>query len=79
MIIDTPLSRLDRTHRKSLIRDYVPNASAQVILLCTDSELTPDLDELVSPFVARRYEIGVSGERRRTEVQERSPEDVYAH
>ena len=60
MIIDTPLSRLDRAHRKSLMRDYVPEASRQIILLCTDSELTPDLDKLISPFVARRYEIGVS-------------------
>ncbi len=79
MIIDTPLSRLDRAHRKSLMRDYVPEASRQIILLCTDSELTPDLDKLISPFVARRYEIGVSLGDRRTRVTPRAPEAAYAH
>ena len=79
MIIDTPLSRLDRAHRISLMRDYVPEASRQIILLCTDSELTPDLDKLISPFVARRYEIGVSQGDFRTHVTPRAPEAVYAH
>ena len=79
MIIDTPLSRLDRAHRKSLMRDYVPEASRQIILLCTDSELTPDLDKLISPFVARRYEIGVSVGDRRTCVTPRAPDAAYAH
>jgi len=79
MIIDTPLSRLDRTHRQALMSDYVPEASRQVILLCTDSELTPDLDELVSPYVARRYEIGVADGDRRTQVTARAHEVVYAH
>ena len=79
MIIDTPLSRLDRAHRKSLMRDYVPEASRQVILLCTDSELTPDLEKLISPYVARRYEIGVPQGDRRTHVMLRAPETAYAH
>ena len=79
MIIDTPLSRLDQAHRKSLMRDYVPEASRQIILLCTDSELTPDLDKLISPFVARRYDIGVSLGGHRTRVTPRAPEAAYAH
>lgn len=79
MIIDTPLSRLDRAHRKSLMRDYMPEASRQLILLCTDSELTPDLDKLISPYVARRYEIGVSLDDHRTHITLHSPEVVNAH
>ncbi len=79
MIIDTPLSRLDQAHRKSLMRDYVPVASRQIILLCTDSELTPDLDKLISPFVARRYEIGVSLSDHRTHITPHSPDVVNAH
>jgi DNA sulfur modification protein DndD len=79
MIIDTPLSRLDRAHRRALIKDYVPNASRQVILLCTDTELTSDLDKLVSPHVARRYEIGVDQGNRWTEIVEQAPEAAYAH
>ena len=79
VIIDTPLSRLDRAHRKSLMRDYVPEASRQIVLLCTDSELTPDLDKLISPFVARRYEIGVFQGNRQSHVTPRAPGAVYAH
>lgn len=79
IIIDTPLSRLDRTHRTALMRDYVPEASRQIILLCTDSELTPELDKLVSPHVVRRYEIGVSDGNRRTQVTSRAKETAYAH
>ncbi len=79
IIIDTPLSRLDRTHRKALMRDYVPVASSQVIMLCTDSELTPDLDKLISPHVARRYEISVTGNKLKTDIDEKITDLVYAH
>ena len=79
MIIDTPLSRLDRMHQNSFMRDYVPEASQQIILLCTDSELTPDLDKLISPFVARRYEIGVFQGDRQTQVMPREPAELYAN
>lgn len=68
VIIDTPLSRLDRKHRRALMKDYVPSASDQVILLCTDTELTPDLADLVAPHVAKTYKIGVGEDLRRTSI-----------
>lgn len=39
VIIDTPLSRLDSAHRKSLVTTYFPNASDQTIILSTDTEI----------------------------------------
>ena len=39
VIIDTPLSRLDSAHRTSLIQTYFPQASEQIIILSTDSEI----------------------------------------
>jgi len=37
--IDTPLGRLDSSHRTNLIERYFPTASHQVILLSTDTEI----------------------------------------
>jgi DNA sulfur modification protein DndD len=37
--IDTPLSRLDSSHRHNLVERYFPTASHQVILLSTDTEI----------------------------------------
>jgi DNA sulfur modification protein DndD len=37
--IDTPLGRLDSSHRHNLIERYFPTASHQVILLSTDTEI----------------------------------------
>lgn len=37
--IDTPLGRLDSSHRTNLVERYFPHASNQVILLSTDTEI----------------------------------------
>ncbi len=39
VIIDTPLSRLDSLHRKTMVSVYFPKASDQTIILSTDSEI----------------------------------------
>lgn len=66
LVIDTPLSRLDRTHRSRIIEQYLGGASHQVILLCTDSELTDDIEQQLQPFVSRAYELGVPASSRST-------------
>jgi DNA sulfur modification protein DndD len=57
IIVDTPLGRLDSDHRQRLIERYFPQASHQVVLLSTDTEIDAQLYEDLEPAVARTYRL----------------------
>jgi len=57
VVIDTPLGRLDRSHRDRLLERYFPHASHQVILLSTDTEIDAPSREALHPFVGREYRL----------------------
>lgn len=54
-IIDTPLGRLDSSHRRHLIERYFPNASHQVLLLSTDEEIVGPYYASLKPYISRSY------------------------
>ncbi len=54
-IIDTPLGRLDSSHRRHLVERYFPFASHQVLLLSTDQEIVGKYHDALKPFIARSY------------------------
>jgi len=54
-IIDTPLGRLDSSHRGRLVESYFPHASHQVILLSTDEEITGEYYNALQPYIGREY------------------------
>jgi DNA sulfur modification protein DndD len=54
-VIDTPLSRLDSKHRGTLVQNYFPTASHQVILLSTDEEVVGTYLDRLHPSVGRYY------------------------
>jgi DNA sulfur modification protein DndD len=54
-VIDTPLGRLDSSHRKHLIERYFPNASHQVLLLSTDEEIVGPYYKALRPYISRTY------------------------
>jgi DNA sulfur modification protein DndD len=56
-IIDTPMARLDSEHRLHLIERYFPNASHQVIILSTDTEVDQDFYAKLRPHIARAYHL----------------------
>jgi DNA sulfur modification protein DndD len=56
-IIDTPLGRLDSSHRRHLLERYFPVASHQVILLSTDEEIDENSLESLEPYISRRYHL----------------------
>ncbi len=69
--IDTPLGRLDSSHRQNLVERYFPAASHQVILLSTDTEIGEvEVEQLrASEAIAREYLLKYdSGDRQTTIV-----------
>ncbi len=57
IIVDTPLGRLDNDHRERLVQHYFPQASHQVVLLSTDTEIDADLYADLAPTIARAYHL----------------------
>ena len=69
VIIDTPLSRLDSSHRKSLIDTYFPQASDQTIILSTDSEIDQKYYRLMKSNVGDEYTLHYDEESKSTTIK----------
>jgi DNA sulfur modification protein DndD len=69
-IIDTPMARLDSAHRQHLVERYFPNASHQVIVLSTDTEVERDYFEQLRPRLARSYHLSYDDTDRSTRVED---------
>ena len=55
--IDTPLGRLDSSHRVHLVERYLPFASHQVLLFSTDEEIIGEYYERLKPWVGLTYQL----------------------
>ncbi len=55
MVIDTPLGRLDIENQILILKEFYPNASKQVIMLPTPSELRAEEFELLNKHISDRY------------------------
>ena len=69
--IDTPLGRLDSSHRQNLIERYFPAASHQVILLSTDTEIAEkEINSLrEQDAIAREYLLKYDPKQRQTRIE----------
>ncbi|MBG1242995.1 DNA sulfur modification protein DndD [Nostoc sp. NZL] len=69
--IDTPLGRLDSSHRSNLVERYFPSASHQVILLSTDTEIGKKEVETLreNEAIAREYLLKYDSTTRQTTIQ----------
>ncbi|MBN3960696.1 DNA sulfur modification protein DndD [Nostoc sp. NMS8] len=69
--IDTPLGRLDSSHRNNLVERYFPSASHQVILLSTDTEIGKKEVETLreNEVIAREYLLKYDSSTRQTTIQ----------
>ena len=69
-IIDTPLGRLDTSHRTNLVTSYFPDVSHQVILLSTNEEIVGKHYRAMEPFISHKYLLTHDGEEKGTRVIE---------
>jgi DNA sulfur modification protein DndD len=69
-VIDTPMARLDATHRRNLVERYFPNASHQVVILSTDTEVDRDYYAALQPHITRAYHLNYDEEVRVTVAEE---------
>jgi len=70
IIIDTPLGRLDSHHRDKLINNYFPQASHQVIILSTDTEVDMRFYDDLKKHVSHSYHINYDETEGYSKIQE---------
>ena len=54
-MLDTPLARLDVSHRDNMIEKFFPYASHQVVIFSTDSEISEQYYQQLLPNLSRSY------------------------
>lgn len=55
LVVDTPLGRLDSTHRANILKYWISNKKRQVILLSQDKEIDRETFASMEPNVAMTY------------------------
>lgn len=71
VMIDTVMGVLDEESREVMLEEYFPNLANQVILLCTTSEIRPDIDvKKLSAFVSKSYTLRRDPALQKTDVEE---------
>lgn len=69
VIIDTPMGRLDSSHRMNFVTKYLPNASHQVMVLSTDTEIVGKYLESLNGSIGQRYLLEYDEIKQHTEVK----------
>lgn len=70
IVVDTPLGRLDGSHRINLVSRYFPHASHQVIVLSTDEEIDAGLLGHLKPYIAHSYLLEYQEDQKHSTVRE---------
>jgi DNA sulfur modification protein DndD len=69
LLIDTPIARLDKSHRENFINKFLSEVSNQVLLFVTDAELNEADEENYAPLTSHFYELEFQKQEGYTEVQ----------
>ncbi|HSW63855.1 MAG TPA: DNA sulfur modification protein DndD [Dissulfurispiraceae bacterium] len=70
VIIDAPMGRLDSSHRLNFVAQYLPNASHQVIVLSTDTEIVGPYLQYLAGHIGQTYLLDHDEEQKQTKIRE---------
>lgn len=70
-LIDTPLARLDRSNRQSVVQEFLPHVGEQVVLFVTNTELTKNLRTILEPHIAKNYMLRFDKRSGRSSIKEK--------
>lgn len=68
-VLDTLLGRLDLEHKTSVINKLVPKFGKQIMILSTNSEITDNLFQNLSPYIANYYTLNFDQSEERTKIE----------
>jgi DNA sulfur modification protein DndD len=68
-IIDTPLGRLDSHHRDNILNIFFPNASHQMLIFSTDTEVDRKNFEILKPHISSTFHLEHSDKEKNTKVK----------
>lgn len=66
VVVDTPLARLDRSHREALIHNFFAKVSHQVLVLSTDEEVEGSVHTALEEHMSREYALTFDDDSRRS-------------
>ena len=69
-VIDTPMGRLDEKHRMNLAENYFHQASHQVVILSTDTEIHGKFLDAMKPGIGKMYSLEFNEKTKSTQVTE---------
>jgi DNA sulfur modification protein DndD len=69
-VIDTPMGRLDEKHRMKLAENYFHQASHQVVILSTDTEIHGKFLDAMKPGIGKMYSLEFNEKSKSTQVTE---------
>lgn len=78
-VIDTPLGRLDSSHRRHLVERYFPYASHQVLLLSTDEEIRGEYYQKLTRWIGHSYRLDFDDTQNATRIEVGYLEGIEGH